>query len=203
MESQTDSDVSMEFDYSSGSDDNSSHSHPREAVGAYEMRAGYQSDEGCIYVFDTCFILEADEWRKFPQMLQKHLLIIPKIVLMELQCHSRDGSKPAKSVIDMLENSSGGSRANERPQSGNFRRQISDAGSPETAHGCTTGIRLQRSKEKDKNVLSAARNNDDHILSCACFFRRRHKPRTFLVTLDSILELKAHAEGVETLSSLP
>ncbi|CAJ16198.1 PIN domain containing protein, putative [Trypanosoma equiperdum] len=128
-----------------------------------------------VYVLDTCSIVEHIEWSILEEVAKYYLIIIPKKVMDELGKMEGGRGSTCNRVLNKLENE-------------------------HTSNKMNVGFRLQRKNDKDKNVLSAARVNDDHILSCACSFRNEHD--VVLVTSDNILKLKAYAEGIPTVSTL-
>ncbi|KEG11107.1 hypothetical protein DQ04_02971010 [Trypanosoma grayi] len=160
------------------------------ATAAARAKPAPASVQRCCFVFDTSSLLETDILRRLQVEAQRHLLILPTKVYEELKSKSnQEGDEKARRILDLI------NQENQKQQNNNSRgRRRGDGdsdGRPEV------GLRLQKSKEKWRDVIKASRNNDDHILACACYFSHLlEKTPTYLVTEDIVLALKAHAEGV-------
>ncbi|RNF06334.1 hypothetical protein TraAM80_04031 [Trypanosoma rangeli] len=170
---------------------------PATLVGTQEQKNASGSNGGSFFQQPTCFVvdtnafLETDLVSQLAEMALQHLFIVPTKVLLELKRLSEEeGQKRATEVLRMIKSMEQLWNA-ENEQEGDVNA------------GIATGLRLQRAKERDSYVLRAARNYDDHILSCACHFTRYQRDMpVILLTGDEVLSLKAYAEGVLTLKTL-
>ncbi|KAH9601182.1 PIN domain [Trypanosoma melophagium] len=158
-----------------------------------------EQQQQCCFVLDTNTLLEADhvQWQKILNAAEKHLVIIPQRVHREL-CNIDEGKAgvSVRKLLTWIEKAEGDSMK---------KSQSSTAANKDYF---PRGLRKQTSKEHCKSVTCVARNNDDHILSCASYFqrlndknKRKGNMKVYLVTGDVVLSLKAHAEGVETISA--
>ncbi|ORC88988.1 uncharacterized protein TM35_000141990 [Trypanosoma theileri] len=179
--------------------------------------------QSCCFILDTNTLLEADhtEQQKILNTAEKHLVIIPRKVHGEL--NNMDEGRAGVSLLKLRK------WIQKAVDSSGKNCQSSDAADVnDTVHIPSCGFRLQTAKEHCHSVTAVARNNDDHILSCACYFQRLNNKnknnnnninnnnkknkknkksresnmQVYLVTGDVVLSLKAHAEGVGTISTL-
>ncbi|CCD15562.1 unnamed protein product [Trypanosoma congolense IL3000] len=122
-----------------------------------------------VYVMDTSFIVELETLSDLVRCAERCLVVVPLKVKDELY-GLKEGVSNAGGMLRLLEKGS---------------------------HPSTySGIRLQKPREASKRIMSVQRNNDDHILACACYFKEKGY-KIKLLTGDGVLKLKAHAEGLQ------
>ncbi|RNF26700.1 uncharacterized protein Tco025E_01098 [Trypanosoma conorhini] len=180
-----------EYFAASDSDAEAGPAPPRGDAGRDEAAPVQQPN--CLVV-DTSAFLETGIARQLSAVASRHMVIVPTKVFIELQRLSKEeGQKKATEVLQIIQSMEALRNA------GNERK----GGGGGDCADFAPGLRLQRAKERDTYVLRAARNFDDHILSCACYFAR-HQAQTqvSLLTCDELLALKAYAEGVPAIKSL-